>query len=579
MGDKILLSEYGHGEIIVGTIAVTVVVMCICVIIISLIIDRKVNKMNMYHYYQEELFNSLGTNIDDVFIIFDAINKRYEYISPNFERSIGLSTATLINDYEEILQQLPTESRNQIHTIITEQNINRMSEVEFEFINPVSGNRQWILIRVYPVFVNPKKSRFVTCIRDTTKEKTAQKTLEDALEKLRVANEAEKNFLSHISHELKTPINAIIGMTQIAANSLEDRDKIDRCLQRIGYASDKLLAMINNILDYSKIDNSKLCLENNPFSIHELLRGYLQLAEMQAELNNQYFTYDLSQILNDCLIGDELRFLQIISNCISNAIKFTPSGGKISFQAIEILQTAENTSFTFVIKDTGKGMSPEYLERIFIPFEQEDLKIFKKYGGTGLGMSIAHSLIHLMGGTIQIESTPNVGTSIEINLTFPICKDRSLLTKADHDVRLSSSVDYSSKRVLVVEDNEINQEITREFLKHIKINVETASDGYEAIKMFNTSNPGYYDIILMDLIMPGLNGYDTTKAIRSLTHPDANKVCIIAMTADNFAEHIKSIEAGMNYHMTKPFDLKKFYDIINQVLKSCTTTDEADASC
>lgn len=575
MGNVCLEIGVGHREIIVGTIAVTVVVMCICVIIVTLFINKKVNEMNQYHYYQEELFNALGSNIDDVFLIYDAAHNLYEYISPNFERSLGINRQELITGYQDLLNFVPTTDRQLIYNIIEELKLRKMSEAEFKFMNPVTGNQQWILLRVYPVSINQGKARYVSCIRDTTKEKAAQKVLEAALEDLQTANEAKKIFLSHISHELKTPINAIIGMTQIASVSKDDSDKLENCLKMIRFSSDKLLSMINNILDFSKIDNDKLSLENNPFSIRELITQYMQIAAIQAELSKQVFSYELTGIQDDYLIGDEMRVLQIISNCMSNAIKFTPAGGRIRFEAIQTNLSSGSALIRFIISDTGKGMSSAYLERIFIPFEQEDLGIAKKYGGTGLGMSITHSLIKLMNGSIQVTSTPNIGTTITIDLTFPLCVETDNKRSVPLTVKPPKEYDYSTKRVLIVEDNEINQEIIREFLKYIKLNVEVASDGQEAIRMFAQSDQGYYDMILMDLIMPEMDGYDTTRALRQLQHPDADHIPIIAMTADNFAEYNKSLEAGMNYHITKPLELENFYDIIIKVIDA---GNQAEAS-
>lgn len=553
---------------IIITLVILVVLLFTSILVTSLVQKHKERTLNQYYYYQEELFNALGSNIDDIYIIYNVMNQKFEYVSPNFEKSVGFSRDALINDYQKLMEYMPAASREKILVMLAGIQMKVMTEVEFEYTHQISRELRYMLIRVYPVYQNEQLFRYVACIADITKEKAAQKALEDALEKLKGANEAKKDFLSHISHELKTPINAIIGMTQIAANSIDDTEKTVHCLKRINYASGKLLEMINNILDISKIDSNKLILEYKTFSLHDMIDQLIQIIEVQAELHQQEFICKTDMIQDDYLIGDEIRVLQIISNCLSNAIKFTPAGGKISFEVIETGRYDDQAAFRFIITDTGKGMSHEYLDRIFVPFEQEDSSIAKKYGGTGLGMSITYSLLTLMGGTIHIDSTPEMGTSITIEITFPVSNDYDYKVPLQKDIGVMSEYDYSGRHILVVEDNEINKEIIQGFLKPSKLEIVTASDGYEAIKLFEASEPGYFDIILMDLVMPGMDGYDTSRAIRASSHPDAGKVCIIAMTADNFAEHNKSLEYGMDYHITKPFDLNLFYEIINRVMSA-----------
>ena len=370
------------------------------------------------------------------------------------------------------------------------------------------------------------------------------------------ANEAKKEFISHISHELKTPINAIIGMIQIASLSLQDCEKAKGYLTKINITSNNLLNLINNILDVSNVDSDKLILTKEPFYFSEVLTLFSSMMNAQAELSNQDFVFIMDKIEDDYLLGDSLRLNQIFGNCLSNSFKFTPPGGKIKLEVSEIEKHANNALFRFIISDTGKGMSEEYIEHMFNPFEQEDNTISRNYGGTGLGMSIAKNLLSLMGGNISVTSKVNVGTIITIDIKFDIYKDTQEQTvekEREADFTLSHSAE---KRVLVVEDNLINSEITCSLLKLIKVEVESAMDGYEAIKLFENSKTGYYDVILMDLHMPELNGYETTKAIRKSVHPDAKNIYIIMMSADSIEQNISNMEYGINDYITKPINIE-----------------------
>ncbi len=562
-----LLIGSQQGELIVTTVSITVIFMCICILIMSVYLDKRTLKMSQNLCYQKELFHVLGSNVDNVFIIFNVINMEYEYISPNFEKSLGVSNEKLINNYLDLLEHVPDDARNKIINIISSPTISEIVEVEFGYIHPSTERSKHINIRLYPVFNQHRLYRFVACITDVTLEREAKKALDEAMDKLKEANEAKKEFLSHISHELKTPINQIIGMANIASGSLCDQGKVEHCLEQINVSSNRLLTMINNILDSSKKDHDKLTLVQVPFRINELVTKFSDIAKMQAELNHQVFSYDFGSFIDNNLIGDEMRTLQILINCMSNSLKFTPFGGKIHFEVTETERSDKKATFRFIITDTGKGMSKEFMEHLFDPYEQEDISIPQMYGGTGLGMSITHSLLSLLGGSIHVDSKPNEGTKITIDISYQI---NPILSESDTVIEKQSDWDYnySNKRILVVEDNEINQKIVCEILKNIKVKTDVASDGYEAIRLFECSTEGYYDIILMDLIMPGMDGYETTKAIRNSSHPDANKVFIITMTADNFAEHSRSLACGMDYHMTKPFELNKFYEIINRVLET-----------
>ncbi len=571
---KLCLLFYQKNEFyFIHKISLILILISICIIIIIIYLERKFRKLNYDLYYREELFSTLCSNVDDVFVIYNVINKKFDYISPNFEKSLGINSNLLFHNKLDLSEYISLDNVKKIRAIFNDNKIVDMQEVDFEYTKPHDKHKRWILMRVYPVYKRNNIIRYICCTTDLTKEKQTQKAIEEAFLNVQKANEAKKEFLSHMSHELKTPINAIIGMTQIASNSLVDTEKVSICLEKINFSSKKLLTLINNILDISKLDSDKLILANEPFCLSEILIPFTSMMNTQAELNHQEFNFFIKQMEDDYLIGDSLRLLQIFENCISNSMKFTPPGGTILFEVTEqgrYLQTNQ-VRYQFIISDTGKGMKKEYLEHLFIPFDQEDNTVFKNYGGTGLGMSIVKNLIQLMDGTIQVTSKINAGTKITIELTFLLAHGKSKQTEAK-DIKVSpNEYNCKGKRILVVEDNEINLEITCEFLKYINAEFETATNGFDAIKLFEASKTGYYDIILMDVQMPGLNGYETTKLLRSSIHPDAKSICIIAMTADDFSDDQSSFDCGMNYHITKPIVIDELYCLIKTI-----STEEND---
>lgn len=556
---------------------ITVSLIVIFIIFITLIIlliyyNFKLKRINENRSNNEELLYSLWANVNDIFVIYDIVNNEFEYVSPNFERILGLSLLDLYKNPYTLLEYAPADKRAQIKYMFSSLQLNSLIEFESEYTHPITKQKYWFILRLYPVSKDNTVIRYISHISDITKEHQAQVDIQEVLSNLQKANEAKKDFLSHMSHELKTPINAIIGMTQIAHKSSHDADKVSSCLDKINYASKNLLILINDILNTAKVDSDKLLLNNQPFSLPNVISYFSSLVKTQADLNHQDYRLIYHDIRDEYLIGDSLRLIQILSNCTSNSLKFTPLGGKITLEIIELNFYESKALYRFIISDTGKGMREDYLDRLFQPFDQEDSTIAIKYGGSGLGMSITKNLIILMGGTIRISSEIDSGTVVTIDLAFQLDQDKnSAANTLPMENTLDKDYDFTGMRVLVVEDNEINLEITCEFLKYLKVEVECVSNGYEAIKLFETSTQGYYQAILMDVQMPGLSGFDTTKIIRNSKHPDATKIVIIAVTADNFADSQLSKTYGMDYHITKPIDMDKFNQIIQTIYLQAET--------
>lgn len=378
----------------------------------------------------------------------------------------------------------------------------------------------------------------------------AKNTAEDA-------NRAKSDFLSKMSHDIRTPINGVIGMTEIARMNKDNPEKVNECLNKIDGASHHLLDLINEILDMSKIESGGAKITKEPLNIKLLCEECLSIASAQLVDRKLNFVSHTDDINHSQLIGDKLHVKQILINILANAIKFTPNDGTITFTTEEVLNDELRSTFRFVIEDTGYGMKPEYLKNIFERFSQEDEGARTTYQGTGLGMAITKNLVELLNGTINVESRLNVGTRFIVEIPFEI--DNSLIGETIKD----ETIDLNGLKVLLAEDNELNAEITKVLLEQHGVTVDMVSNGKLALQKFDESGEFEYDAVLMDIMMPIMDGLDATVKIRSLDRADATSVPIIAMTANAFEEDKqKSFEAGMNDHVSKPVDPKLLQRVI-----------------
>lgn len=529
---------------------------------------------------------------------------------------------------------------------------------------------------------------------------TREQELQDALILAQKASSVKKDFLSCMSHEIRTPLNVIIGMTTIAGAHLEDPVRVEDCLSKITFSSRHLLSIINDVLDMSKIEEGKFSVSHEPFQLHQLMESLISTVYSQVSGQGMQFECDTKGVTTETYIGDYMRVNQILLNLLSNAIKFTPEGGTIRLSVKTTSMDGGKTGLLFTVSDTGIGMSNEFLERIFMPFEQADTSTSRKYGGTGLGLAITHNLVELLNGTIRVESKLQKGTTFTVNLPFDIpeneehkkwefgalkvliadnaedtCCHTGLLLKRmsieaewvnhgdtavqiilnaheagedyhvciidwkmsdidgvevtrrirDHlgpetliiilsaydwtaienEARLagvnafiskplfesnlyntllstvkkptvqdikspphSTSPEFSGMRFLLVEDNVLNREIMFELLKVTTAEIDCAENGKEALDKILDSPAGYYNLVIMDIQMPVMDGYEATKRIRSSAHPDARSLPILAMTANAFKDDVeKALDSGVNAHMAKPIDIKVLYQMLENVLK------------
>lgn len=413
--------------------------------------------------------------------------------------------------------------------------------------------------------------RGIIMFKDTSafheQEQREKERLERELQTADSENKAKTEFMNRMSHDFRTPINGILGMLEIIDAHDQEPEKTRECLGKIRVSADHLLDLVNDVLDMSKLESGQAVLEQDRFNLEELMREVHTLVDAQMQEAGIVHHRHRNSIAHSNLIGSDLRLRQIMLNLFSNAVKYNKPGGSVDTYARELSDDGETALFEFTIRDTGIGMSRDFVEnQLFKPFTQEQFGARTQYKGTGLGMSIVKTLIDAMGGTISVQSEPNVGTTITFCLAFKI--DKAAQSEEPALAAPTEYVSLAGKRVLLVEDNELNMEIAEFYLDSAGATVIKAWNGKEAVRAFSGSKPGAFSLILMDLMMPVMDGLEATRIIRALDRPDAYSVPIIAMTANAFDEdREKTKAAGMNAHLVKPLDMRVLLEAVGRFCK------------
>ena len=698
--DEILKSSQ-TGMILLGSV--------LAILALFLYMDRQSQKKIMEKegdlQYRERLFGILANNTNDVFLMFTTDNFQLEYISPNVERLLGISQEEVKGDIRVIKRIFSSNVEAMNIKAIKRMKVGSSMIHEGERIHRKTGETRWFFETLYKTSVD-NSERFVAVLSDRTQERKSELALRDALAIAKSANEAKSVFLSNMSHDIRTPMNAIVGFAALLQRDAGNPEKVWEYTRKITSSSQHLLGLINDVLDMSKIESGKTTLNLSAISLAELVEELGAMMQPQAKAKHQQFKIDVYDIYNEEILGDRLRINQILINILSNAIKYTPEGGRIDMVVRQMPQHTKNfASFHFVIRDNGIGMSQEYLETIFQPFTRESTKKTEKIQGTGLGMAITKNLVDLMGGTIKVESRQGKGSTFHVDLEFRV-KEQDVdpdfwkkhgVTKmlivddeeeicigiqnvmADTGVQIQYALGGQSavsmarkaqsegrgydlvmidwqmpdisgietarrirkivpshvpvmiltaydinriekegteagidgflqkpfflsnfrlmldhlktgnvgtyntdskkdsqekddvlkgKKILIAEDNELNAEILTELLEMTGASCQVVGNGKEALNMFADSKPGRYDVILMDVQMPVMDGYEATRAIRSSRHPQAKAIPIIAMTANAFSEDVKdAMDAGMDEHVAKPIDMDRLKAVIKEIIK------------
>ena len=672
--------------------------------IIIMIIRRSrlnIKSKNTQILYRDELFKKLSMNVDDVFLMADAKTARVDYVSPNAEKLLGI-TAKQIEDNIYVLGKLhPQDTEGQRSKHLRGLLVNEQREWDFEYVHKKTGEQRWFHIIAMGSEVE-KKLKCIIVMSDRTADKKMNQALSDAVCAAETANRAKSTFLSNMSHDIRTPMNAIIGFTTLAVSNIENQEKVRDYLGKILASSNHLLSLINDILDMSRIESGKIHLEETKVNLSDILHDLKTIISGQIHAKQLELYMDAMDVTDEDVYCDKTRLNQVLLNLLSNAIKFTPAGGTVSVRLRQFPSTQKGCAkYEIRVKDNGIGMSQEFAQKIFDPFERERTSTVSKIQGTGLGMAISKNIVNMMGGTIDIQTQKNKGTEFIISLMLRIQSEQHRVEKiteleglkalvVDDDFNTCDSVtkmlvkvgmrsewtlsgkeavlrarqsvemgdafhayiidwrlpdmngievtrqirslgddtpiiiltaydwsdievearaagvtafcskpmfmsdiretlmaaigqkqaeaednilpaadsDFRDRRILLVEDNELNREIAVALLSEYGFQVDTAEDGAEAVERVRNSRPGDYDLVLMDVQMPVMNGYEATEQIRSLDDPALAGITILAMTANAFDEdRKKALSCGMNGFLSKPIVIEELISTLQNSLE------------
>lgn len=416
------------------------------------------------------------------------------------------------------------------------------------------------------------RARELAAVNERMKEQ--QLLLMDSLKQAEEGNRAKATFLFNMSHDIRTPMNAILGFAEIARRNIDETDKLINCIEKIQHSGESLLHLIENVLDMSKIENGNVKLTDEYCNLEDCIETAREILLPELAEKNITFKADLSAVKNKDVYCDKACINHILYDLLSNAVKFNKQGGSISVTVSQKdCNIKEYADYDIHIKDTGIGMTPEFLSHIYEPFERERTSTISRTEGVGLGLSITKNLVDMMGGTIRVFSEADEGTEFVLKLTFKLYepeKAQSGQTPQDRqsDADAACEYDFSGKRLLLVEDNELNMEIADELLRDVGFMVETAGNGQIAVEMVKKSPAGYYDVILMDIQMPIMDGYQASREIRGLERKDLAEIPIVALTANVFDEDKKkALSSGMNAHIAKPLDARVMYEVLGSILQ------------
>ena len=652
--------------------------------------------------YRDELFQKLSMNVDDVFLMLDAETSKVDYVSPNVDKLLGITVEQMQKDIHVLRKLHPQDSTNRMKNHLEELMVQEQREWEFEYIQQKTRERRWFHIVAMCSEVVGKK-KYILVMSDRTADKQKNQALSEAVHAAETANRAKSTFLSNMSHDIRTPMNAIIGFATLAVSNIDNKTRVQDYLSKILSSGNHLLSLINDILDMSRIESGKIHLEETEVNLSEVLHDLKTIISGQIHAKQLELYMDAMDIMDEDVYCDKTRLNQVLLNLLSNAIKFTPAGGTVSVRIRQFQGTKKERSlYEIRVKDTGIGMSREFAQRIFDPFERERTSTVSRTQGTGLGMAITKNIVDMMGGMIEVQTEKGRGTEFIVRLDLRIQAEHQRMEKiveleglkalvVDDDFNTCDSVtkmlvkvgmrsewtlfgkeavlrarqslelgdafhtyiidwrlpdmngievtrqirslgddtpiiiltaydwsdievearaagvtafcskpmfmsdlretllnaigqkqnnrtdaipasvnaDFKNKQILLVEDNELNSEIAVEILKEYGFRVDTAENGVEAVERIRNSTPGAYDLVLMDVQMPVMNGYEATHQIRSLDNPELAGITILAMTANAFDEdRKKALEAGMNGFLSKPIIIEELIHTLQSNLET-----------
>ena len=533
---------------------------------------KKSEKVQKDMQEEQRFYQTFSEDGESCYLYLRKKDLKILYISDNFEKFTGISNASVCEDLEVLKDLVERKtSRDFLKDLKgwTEEEP-FVQEVLYQRLGESHARAGRVMIESVP-----EKNGYFVALRDVTEEYKERQYMKEELAIARKQSQEKTDFLSKMSHEIRTPMNGILGMLSLAKAHIGDQLQVEEDLDKTENLSQFLLQLINDILDMSRIESGKMELEESPFDLFTLGEKLDTMFRRNAEAKGIRWKLEMQDFNVHYVIGDEMRLSQVIVNFISNANKFTPEGGMVSvtFRQMDVING--RLHFMVRVRDTGKGIREDFIDKIFRPFEQEDASTAHNYGGSGLGMAIADNIVKLMNGQILVESEEGKGTEFSVYLSLPIADaietqpdEISTVTVLDDEARRKAIEEFTldGMRILMAEDNDINAEIAMEILKMQGAIVERACDGAQAVRMFGESVPGTYQVILMDIQMPEMDGWEATTIIRQMDRTDVG-LPIFAMTANAFLEDQRhSMEVGMNGHINKPVDFEEVRKLVGECM-------------
>lgn len=551
---------------------VTAIACLLTVLLIALIVRRGRNALRRKDtdiLCRDELFNRLAHNVDDVFFMIDGETWRTDYVSPNIERLLGLPLEQVRQDVH-ILAKLHTEGSPD-HDRNFFEGIQRGEQREWDadYTHQETGERRWFHIVAMGAEVEGR-TKYILVLSDRTADREVNQALSDAVASAESASRAKSDFLTNMSHDIRTPMNAIIGFTTLAVTNIDDTERVKDYLTKSLASSRHLLSLINDILDMSRIESGRLHLEESEVNLSEVLHDIKTIVGGQVHAKQLELYMDALDVTDEDVCCDRTRLEQILLNLLSNAVKFTPAGGMVSVRIRQNPGTQRGCAqYEFRVRDNGIGMSAAFAKRIFEPFERERTSTVSRIQGTGLGMAITRNIVDMMGGTIEVQTEQGRGTEFTVRLPLRLrTATGHAPSAAEPDVLPEAQADFRGRRVLLVEDNELNREIAVEILHEYGFLVDTAENGAIAVDKVRSSPAGRYDLVLTDIQMPVMDGYTATRRIRALNDPARAAVPIVAMTANVFEEERKrAFDCGMNAFLSKPLVIDALIAVLRDILR------------
>lgn len=527
--------------------------------------DGKADATYLYYYMVLNYLNQNNYNN----LSYEIVDKMPVDFHIALTQSVNHELSGLLN---KCLQDISYEERNQIISKYTNYNAKDIDLITYATHNPRLMFFFFAFILAASLGFLLMYTRLHEKKRLLAQEQAYAVSQAKLAEEAQAANKSKTNFLFNMSHDIRTPMNAIIGFTNLAQNTKCTTDQIHAYLGKILVASHHLLSLINDILEMSRIESGKITLERTPTSWSETMQEIHTIMQEQIDSRNQNFKINISPLANDIIMLDKLRMEQVLVNLISNASKYTQEGGNITVDLTQKLsRQTDFADYTITVTDNGMGMSEDFVKRIFTPFERANNSTVSKIQGTGLGMSITKSILDLAGAKISVKSKLGEGTEITVSNTVRLCTDAEIAAQTAKKLQTLESdisqADFKGKRILLVEDNKLNREIASTMLVQTGLLVEEAEDGSIAVQMLQAAAPGYYDIVLMDIQMPIMDGYEATKKIRSLADTRLAKIPIIAVSANAFEEDkTASLAAGMDGHIAKPINMHELLSVMQKFI-------------